>query len=109
MLPGAGRVAATICTREPGRIVRPMDEPEASTQSGRDRPAADRRVAAITAGSIVDISGVPVLVQAGDAQRAAVLAAAIGRLPLHRGPAEARVAFGPDLPRLPEDPPDESY
>jgi len=109
MLPGTGRAAVTIWTRDPGRIVRPMDEPDASTQRGRGRPAADLSAAAIVAGCIVDISGVPVALSASDDRRGGVLSAALGRLPAHAGPPVAQIAFASRIPPRPEAPPDESY
>lgn len=109
MLPDTGRGAATIWTRDPGRIVRPMDEPDASTQRGRGRQAADLSAAAIVAGCIVDISGVPVALAADDEERAGLLSAALGRLPPHAGPPVAQICFASRIPPLPEAPPDESY
>jgi len=50
-----------------------------------------------------------VALAADDEERAAVLRAALGRLPSHAGPPVAHVSFGPSVPPLPEAPPDESY
>lgn len=86
-----------------------MDEPEASTQKGRGRETADLNAAAIVSGCTVDISGVAVGLRASDEARAAVLAAALGRLAPHSGPPDAWVSFDRAIPPLPETPPDESY
>jgi hypothetical protein len=85
-----------------------MDDPLASTHSGRAAAAA-RSAAAIAEGCIVDIAGVPVGVGASDLPRAEALATAFGRLPPHSGPAAAQISFGEGMPAVPTGAPDESY
>ena len=115
-MPHAGVPPATILTSDPGTIVRPMEEPNASTQKGcSSDDAAARRAAAIAAGCTVDIADVTVRLWCADRLTADALAAALGTAPVRpgrgpgTGPGRLSVTFDHAVPALPDEPPDESY
>ena len=96
-------------TWSPDTIVLPMDEPSASTHSGRPSDAAARRAAAMRQGCTVDIADVATRVEGADGDRATALASVFGWLPSAETPPVLRVVFGPELPAVPDRAPDEAY
>lgn len=88
-------------------MARPMEQPEASSHS--DPAAAERRSArAIVSGRIVDIGGLPVLLQATDLRRAHAAAGLLCDLPSHPGPALLKLRFSAERPELPRRAPEQS-
>lgn len=85
-----------------------MDPPEASSQSA-DVRAARRSANAFVSGCIVDMAGLPVLLRATTPSEGDALAALLGWLPSHDGPAQLEIVVEPEPPITPTGTPQERY
>ncbi|CAN5662505.1 hypothetical protein BH20ACT1_BH20ACT1_07910 [soil metagenome] len=93
-------------TRDPVRMARPMERPEASSHSGAEA-AVLRSARAIVSGCNVDIAGTSVHLEATDGRRALAMALLLCDLPFHGAPARLKIRFSGQCPPRPSRPPDQ--